>query len=129
MLVNFIIRKRTKNCIKKRLRVGAECTVASKFLHSRKLVNEKVPNATAQTKVDKLIITWCDGTEVQKKVQKVIYFRHELFDGTEVYCVPRWVTVNTEGGGAGLFDQEENTEMAINANSVDNGVEVPPEVM
>ena len=43
--------------------------------------------------------------------------------------MPRWVTVNTEGCVAGLFDQEENTERADNANSVSNEIEVPSEVM
>ena len=76
-----------------------------------------------------MIITWCDETEIRKKRQKVIYFRHELFDGAEVYCVLRWVTMNTKGCVAGMFDQEENTERADNANSVSNEIGLPSEVI
>ena len=43
--------------------------------------------------------------------------------------MPRWVTVNIEGGVAGLFDQGETIESTGDVNGTDNGIEVPPEVM
>ena len=98
---------------KLRIGVGATCTVATKYLHPRKIICDKYPNATAKSCVDKLLVVKQETLTVNKKLQLVISFRHEDFEGTEVYCVKRWARVINEGGEEHLFDIEVKSRETV----------------
>ena len=62
---------------KKQLGVGAKCSALLKYMHPAKLIDEKYPNRTAQTRLENLL-TIKEGTRlVNKKQQRVIVFRHD----------------------------------------------------
>ena len=94
---------------KKQLGVGAKCSALLEYIHLEKLINEKYPNRTAQTRLENLLIIK-EGTRlVNKKQQRVIFFCHDDFDSTEICCVRRWVKIVQEGHQDHFF-VESNTE-------------------
>jgi hypothetical protein len=91
---------------KKQLGVGAQCSVANKYLHPAKLVKDRYPNATAHSRVDKLLAIEQGERLVKKRKQVVISFRHDDFGTDILYCVKRWVRVETEGAPEQFFRLE-----------------------
>ena len=88
-------------------------------MHPSKLIIRKYPNCTAQTRLENLL-TIKEGTRlVNKKQQRVIFFRHDDFEGTEICCVRQWVKIVQEGHQQHFFD-ESNTEQSNTGGAVDN---------
>ena len=92
---------------KKHLGVGAQCSVANKYLHPAKVIADRYPNATAHSRVDKLLVVDIGKRMVNKKEQSVINFRHDDFENTAVYCVKRWARIETEGAPEHFFERPQ----------------------
>ena len=99
-----------KRADKKRLGVGAVCSVQSKFLHPGKLISDKYPNRPANHELKGLIVVE-EGTKmIRKKDTDVILMRHEDFENQFIYCIKKWLKIETEGAQSMLF--EESTPVA-----------------
>ena len=90
----------------KKLRRGkhAEVSVLLKYLHPQKLVNDKFPNRTATSKIDKAIVVRCEEKKVTRKQQLCCVLTHESFPDNEVHCVERYARVTKEGPEDYLYD-------------------------
>jgi hypothetical protein len=115
---------------KKRIGIGATCTVLKRMLHPAKQIDEKYPNKQFHDRLDDLLVIGRDERRVHGKNQNVILFRHIDFDDNDVvlYCSPRFAKVTTEGPQEEIFDKaddrnEEGT--GHNNGDDDNPVEVP----
>ena len=111
---------------KLRLGVGAKCTTLLKYLHPAKLIDTKYPNRTAQSALDNLIVIQQEVKKVNKKEQRCIVFRHDVFDGIELHCVQRWAKVIVEGSEEHIFvsvntTQQENSSAIANTSTVEEG--------
>ena len=91
---------------KKKVGSGAICSVLLKYLHPGKTIDKRFPNRTAQQRIDGLLATSQELRKVKKKEQLVICFRHEQFEGVDIYCVKRWCKVTTEGAQEHFFPDE-----------------------
>ena len=70
----------------KRLGVGAQCSVANKYHHPTKVIADRYPNATAHSRVDKLVVIGSGKRKVNKKEQVVVNFYHHDFDAWCIVC-------------------------------------------
>ena len=100
--------------------VGAQCSVYAKYLHSAIEIGNRYPNATAKMRVNELLAIRKETKTVKKKEQVCIVFRHDDFEGKEIYAVERWVKVDKEGQEVHFFDalQEKETQANQRANKV-----------
>ena len=113
---------------KKKLRCGkgAVCSVITRMLHPRKDVTEKYPNATHNSKVDKLTALRKELKKVNRKEQVVIVFRHGDFAEVELHCNARFCHVDTEGPVSEIFTDGSapvDTEVEETAPPVDEGMD------
>ena len=95
---------------KKRKGIGANCTVLLKFLHSKKDINEKFPNRTAQDRLENCIIIGLGEKSIRNAETQVMLFRHDEFPDKQLYCVPRYAKVIEEGPAEHLFEGHDRTE-------------------
>ena len=95
---------------KKRLGIGAQCSVLSKYMHPAKEVSDKYPNRTAQHRIENLVCLREDTKIVKRRQQRVIVFRHETFAEMEIYCVRRWVKIINEGAAEHYFEEDNNQQ-------------------
>ena len=87
----------------KRLGVGATCAVQQRRLHPKKLVQDTLINASHLDIVNNLLVTGIKDIKVNSKKQTCITFRHEKFEGKEIYCVKRWCKIISEGSPEHFF--------------------------
>ena len=66
---------------KKRLGVGAECTVSLRFLHPKDKIAEKIPNLTKSQKLSVLVVQERMEKSIRHKETQCVMFRHEDFSG------------------------------------------------
>ena len=91
----------------KRLRhgVGAKISVYKKFLHPRKTISTKYPNATKNDVLDNLLVIGQEEKLVSKRRQVCLTMRHDDFDdGQILHAVARFCKVTEEGPVESLFD-------------------------
>jgi hypothetical protein len=77
--------------------VGSICEVLLKYLHSRPIVAAKYPNATARQRLGGLLCIRQEMKSVNHKQVMCYVFRHDQFEGHELYCIRRWSKVTVEG--------------------------------
>ena len=87
------------------------------------MIADQYPNATAHSRVNKLVVIGSGKRKVNKKEQLIVNFHHDDFDdNTVVYRVQRWVRVETEGSTKYYFESTA-TQLAaaprLNAASLD----------
>ena len=117
---------------KKRLRVGAQCNTALKYLHPRRLIQETFPNATAQERLSDLLAIGKEVKKVNRRDQDCITFRHEKFENEIVHAVVRWVKVDEEGPDSQFFDEDgtpEEEEVHNGPEGEGSGAALPNEVV
>ena len=108
---------------KKRLGIGAQCSVLSKYMHPAKTISDKYPNRTANHRIENLLCVKEDTKNVKRRQQRVIVFRHDDFEGVEIYCVRRWVKVIEEGAEEHLFQQAANEQQNTGGPEAENAPE------
>ena len=79
---------------KKRLGIGAKCTVLLSRLHPTMLLNEKYINQQVKQRISGLVIKERAERQVNRRKQICIVFAHDDFPEKELYCVERWVAVD-----------------------------------
>jgi hypothetical protein len=107
----------------KRLRhgVGAKISIYQKFLHPRKVISTKYPNATKNDVLDNLLVIGQEEKLVSKRRQVCLTMRHDDFDdGQILHAVARFCKVTEEGPVESLFD-------VISTNDVENAEDVAVE--
>ena len=82
---------------KKRIGIGAECSVLVKFLHPRKKVVAQMPNAGHHERLSGLLSIRREMKQVNQKKQMCIVFRHDSFPDQELHAVTRYAKVDKEG--------------------------------
>ena len=68
--------------------VVVEYFIALKYLHSRKVVCNKYTNATAQQKLENLLVAQKETKKINYYDQELVVFHHEDFN-EDLHCVTR----------------------------------------
>jgi hypothetical protein len=85
--------------------VGAVVTVYKKFLHPRKEVCAKYPNANKGDVLDRLLVVCTEEKMVNKRHLLCVMMRHVDFDnGLLLYAVVRYCKVQIEGPAEHFFN-------------------------
>ena len=92
---------------KKQNGTGAICSALKRFLHPRKDVAGRYPNAVANERLPGLLAIRREEKSVNRAMKLCIVFRHDDFPNIEIYCAERYAAVVTEGSAADYFDQIE----------------------
>ena len=117
----------------KRLRhgVGAKISAYKKFLHPRKVVTTKYPNASKNDVLYNLLVIGQEEKVVSKRRQVCLTMRHNDFDDGEIlHAVQRFCKVTEEEPAESLFDiiptndVEDATNVAIEGGE-NTGREIP----
>ena len=127
---------------KKRLGVGAECTVSLRFLHPKDKIAEKIPNQTKSQKLSVLVVQERMEKPIRRKPTQCVMFRHEDFGGQPLWCMEKYVKVDVEGPKETFFDavqveatqgQEQATQSNNNGGGSGGGqqeaVELPQAIL
>ena len=96
--------------------IGAVCIALRRYIHSRKYVNTKYPNAAQRDWLEGLLV-------VYQGVIKVNHPRHDDFSNQRLHCVKRYAKVITEGGVADLFDNTEEESTAVPVENEEEGAD------
>ena len=83
---------------KKKIGVGATCSVLTRFLHPRPEIVRKYPNAKFADRLGGLIAQSMEVRKLNHKDQTVIVFRHNDFLNLMVYVQRRYAKVLQCGG-------------------------------
>ena len=112
--------------------VGAKISVYTKYLHPRKLVMSKYPNASKTDVLHGLLAVAQEDKNVSKKQQACIIMRHDDFDdGHLLHAVTRYCKVIEEGPREHFFNDvpEDSIEGGGGAVAVEGdgnqGLEIP----
>ena len=127
---------------KKRLGVGAECTVSLRFLHPKDKIAEKIPNQTKSQKLSVLVVQEQMEKPIRRKATQCVVFRHEDFSGQLLWCMEKYIKVDVEGPKETFFDavhveatqgQEQATQSNNNGGGSGGGhqeaVELPQAIL
>ena len=113
---------------KKRLGVGARCTVLFKRLHPKDVVVAKFPNYGAQDRLDDLVVTKKEQVTRKGHSYPAIFFSSKSFpDKSSLYTCTRYAVVKEEGDPIGFFAAErEETSLlpAVEAGALNNAVPI-----
>ena len=78
--------------------IGAKVSVYKKFLHPKKDICAKYPNANKGEVLNELLVVGQEGKTVNKRQQMCVIMRHVDFDdGQLLYTVSRYCKVEHEG--------------------------------
>ena len=94
---------------KLRAGVGAICSVSMDYLHPRRQVEEKLPNADKGRRLEALTAIRKEIRRVTTRDQEVMVFRHDDFN-CELYSCLRWVKVLQEGPADQLFVERSKAQ-------------------
>ena len=94
---------------KKRMGVGARCSVLVKRLHPQNVVVARIPNSTAQERLEDLVVTKRDEVTRKGRTFEAIFFDHPTFPNEPLWACQRFAVVKQEGDPLGFF--ENNTSM------------------
>lgn len=113
---------------KKRINVGASCSVLKRMLHPSQQIDNKYPNKQFHERLDDLLVIGKENRRIKGKEQPVILFRHVDFgdDGIVLYCVPKYVKVVEEGPPND--DMEDSDDDGDNFYDADDADEDPVEI-
>ena len=127
---------------KKRLGVGAECTVSLRFLHPKDKIAEKIPNQTKSQKLSVLVVQERMEKPIRRKAMQCVVFQHEDFGGQLLWCMEKYVKVDVEGPKETFFDavhveatqgQEQATQSNNNGGGSSGGqqeaIELPQAIL
>ena len=89
---------------KKRLGIGATCSVIKRFLHPSRTIQEKYQNITTYDRLEGLIALRKEEKTIRNRACVSIVFRHADFEGIELYCAERYAIVTEEGSPADFFE-------------------------
>ena len=90
---------------KKKLGVGAKCTILMKFLHPSKVIADKYPNQTAHSVMENCLCVGRDQKKIRNQEKDVVIFCHDDLPNKVIYCVPKWPKVNEEGAAEHFFEE------------------------
>ena len=91
---------------RKRLCVGASCTVKLRFLHPKNQVKDKIPNQSSSQQLTGLIVQSKAEKIICKVNKDCIGLRHEDFGGQLVWALQRYVQVDIQGLEQSSFEEE-----------------------
>ena len=80
-----------------------------RYLHPAQRVAETIINISSNDRLNGLLVIKKEEKVVNRKKAQCIVFRHEKFEGHEIYAVARWVKVTKEGPAANFFDPVPTT--------------------
>ena len=112
----------------RRLGIGADCSALTKYLHPAQLVNDRYPNRTARARISGLLCIRQEEKVVNHKKQICGVFRHPDFEGSEVYCVLRWVRIAREGGSEHFFGRVRDNPNVVETLEEGNGMPIEERV-
>ena len=105
----------------KQLGVGAICAVQQRRLHPKKLIQDTLINASHLDVVEDLLVTGLKDIKVNSKMQRCITFRHEKFEGKEIYTVKRWAKIITEGSSEHFFCRDNLNDDDVETSADNSG--------
>ena len=97
---------------KKKMGIGAVFSVLKRYLHSRKDVDIKYPNATQRDWLEGILVVDQGVIKVNHKDQVYKFFWHDDFPNQHLHCVELYAKVITEGGVTDFFDNTEEESTA-----------------
>ena len=90
---------------KKRVGIGAECTVSLHFLQPKNKVKVTIPNQTSTQKLSSLIVQSKEKKTIHREEKDCIVFQHEDFN-EPIWCLSSYVKVDVEGPEETFFPLE-----------------------
>jgi hypothetical protein len=88
---------------KKRIGVGAKCSVLKRFLHPSRLIQDKYINIAFHDRLSDLIAIRKEVKTIRNKDVTCIVFQHGDFPTDELYAHQRYAKVLEEGAAADIF--------------------------
>ena len=116
---------------KKKLGVGANCTIPMKFLHPLKVIADKYPNQTAHSVMENCLCVGRDQKKIRNQEKDVVIFRHDDLPNKVIYCVLKWLKVNVKGAAEHFFEETMPTLKILedgNTLEEEQQQEIPQEV-
>ena len=112
---------------KKRLSVGAECTVSLHFLHPKVKIAEKIPNQTKAQKLSVLVVQERVEKPILHKATQCVMFRCEDLSAQLLWCMEKYIKVDVVGPKETFFDAihveaTQGQEQAMQSNSNGGGM-------
>ena len=97
---------------KKRMGKDAKVSVLTKYLHPSRLINQVLPNAESNLRLQNCIIVRLEVKKIRRLDQLAVVLKHDDFktnDGAfeEIYTVSRWCSVTEEGPSDFFFSNDE----------------------
>ena len=96
---------------KKRLGVGANCTVLIKYLHPAKYIDETYVNYDKKKRLDNCTAYHQEVRMVNRKEPVVILLHHDDHTDQEIYACRCWVKVVTEGAIEHTFNDKDGPDI------------------
>ena len=91
---------------RKRLGVGASCTIKLRFLHPKNHIQDKIPNQTASQQLTGLIVQSKAEKVIHKVNKECIVFQHEDLGRQLIWALQRYVQVDIQGPEESFFEEE-----------------------
>jgi hypothetical protein len=91
----------------KRLGIGATCSIGVRYLHPKRLLNERFLSTTPKQCLSGLLSLQKESKKLNGKNQCCVVFRHDDYPNIELFCQERWCKVDQEGPKNSLFDRSE----------------------
>ena len=87
-------------------------SVLSKLIHPSAYIREKYINPVDCHRLNGGVVVRLEMKTINRREQRAVVFRHDDFEGVELYAVQRFCRIETEGHGDHFFDKnaEEGEE-------------------
>lgn len=93
---------------KKRLGIGAKCSVLYKYLHPTDIIKATVPNYGDKDRLDDLVAVKQDFVTRDGRTFKAVFFASATFpDETGLYASVKYLKLKQEGHPDGFFDADD----------------------
>lgn len=123
-IIIFIMPRRPK---KKKIGIGAKCSVLKRFLHPSRLIGETYHNIAFHDRLTNLVAVRQEQKQIRNKMVPCIIFQHDDFPGTDIYSHKRYVLVVEEGAAADFFNNDprndDEQDQVVQEEMAEGGVE------
>ena len=113
---------------KKTMGIGAVVSALIRVLHPFQVVRDKYPNPQHGERLHDLLVIGRELRTVNNRLQMTILMRHDHFDGDVLYCVEKFVRVETSGAAEHYFNAMQPT-LPQPAQENDQEELLPPDVV
>lgn len=105
---------------KKTMGVGAVVSALSRMIHPSASIREKYPNPQHRHRLENLLVIRQEAKKINHREQMAIVMRHDDFPGVELYCVEKFVRIETSGSVEHYFTTVAAARVQEDENGVDS---------